>query len=177
MDYQSMLEPALAKLREQEAQVLETKRVINTIKAWAGEPPMFTDLDQAQPGSSIVSKRAKFYGQPLSTVVRQILEARQDVASVNEIYDAMIAGQYKFDTANEENAKRGLRISLTKNSATFHKLPGGEYGLREWYPNVKESKPKAPATPVGEDHTQAPDNEDEEWDFDGKEKELAEQRK
>ena len=33
-----------------------------------------------------------------------------------------------------------LRISLGKSSHTFHKLPNGQYGLLEWYPNVKPPK-------------------------------------
>ena len=47
------------------------------------------------------------------------------------------AGRYKFDTKDEENAKTTLRAALRKNSAIFHRLPQGEYGLLGWYPNAK----------------------------------------
>ena len=26
----------------------------------------------------------------------------------------------------------------------FHKLPSGKWGLKEWYPNIKEDKEKTP---------------------------------
>jgi hypothetical protein len=59
-------------------------------------------------------------------------------ATVKEIYDALKAGGYKFETKNDANAMRNLRISLTKNTSIFHKLPGGEFGLNEWYPKLKK---------------------------------------
>lgn len=86
----------------------------------------------------------EFYGQPLAVVVRRILEKRrianQGPATVAEIYDTMLLGDYNFETANADNAKRSLRISLTKNSSTFHKLPSGKYGLREWYPALRDRR-------------------------------------
>jgi hypothetical protein len=151
MDHiQKTIDTALEKLREQEAQVLETKKLVNSLCKWTGQPEMFTDLDiPAQAAPVTAFQCDAFYGQPMSTVVRKILEARRakgnGPASVNEIYEAMVAGGYKFDTDKPENAKRMLRISLTKNSATFHKLPGGNYGLREWYPAIKDVKPKTSA--------------------------------
>lgn len=54
-------------------------------------------------------------------------------------------GQYYgtfIGTRDEENAKRGLRVSLTKNSVTFHKLPNGKYGLLDWYPGAKTKRPR-----------------------------------
>src|SRR5438132_8921727 len=66
-------------------------------------------------------------------------------ASVETIYQALKAGGYRFDTKNEENARNGVRISLRKNSATFHKLPNGEYGLCSWY-GVKGDKPEETST-------------------------------
>jgi hypothetical protein len=56
---------------------------------------------------------------------------------VNEIFEALVAGGYKAETEEEANAKRGLRIALTKNSQTFYRVPSGAYGLLEWYPNAK----------------------------------------
>jgi hypothetical protein len=61
---------------------------------------------------------------------------KQGPAGLSDIYSALVRGGYKFETKNEENAKRGLRQSLTKNVAQFHKLPNGMFGLTEWYPKV-----------------------------------------
>jgi hypothetical protein len=170
---------AVAKLRELETQVAETKKIINGMCKLGGQPPMFPDTDEGA-GLSLGGFRSdQFYGQPLTKVVRDVLSARKaanlGAASVNQIYDAMTAGGYRFDASSDENAKRALRISLTKNSAVFHKLPNGEYGLREWYPNIKDakeakSKPSNNGAEAGADQKpeQAPD--DDGFDFAAKEK-------
>ena len=92
-------------------------------------------------------------------------------ASVSEIYEAMLAGGYEFEAKDADNAKRGLRISLTKSSATFTKLPQGKYGLREWYPTVKDPKARpAQKERVEEMLEDVPD----EFDFQAKETAQAE---
>lgn len=132
-------------LREQESKVIKTKRLINGLCEASGMPPMYPDAELQEGGSVALSIRGdQFYGQPLATCIRQILEMRkalqQGPATVNDIYAALLQGNFQFDTKNEENAKRNLRISLSKNTAIFHKLPNGKFGLLEWYPNVKPSK-------------------------------------
>jgi hypothetical protein len=112
----------------------------------ASEPRIYAIIDE-RPSESPGFRSDEFYGQPLSTVVRTILEKRRaanlGAASVAEIYDAMEQGGFSFGSSNSENAKRNLRISLTKNSAIFHRLPNNRYGLLEWYPNVREAKSRA----------------------------------
>lgn len=46
-------------------------------------------------------------------------------ATVREIFNALKGGGFAFQAKEDANAQRGLRKSLTKNSATFHKLPVG----------------------------------------------------
>lgn len=96
---------------------------------------------------SLSIRSDQFYGQPLAAAIRTILEMRRKQergpATVNEIYGALIEGGFAFDTRNDENAKRGLRVSLTKNSVTFHKLPNGKYGLLDWYPGAKTKRPRS----------------------------------
>lgn len=134
-----------AKLSVQESDVVKTKRLINQLCEMSGLSPMYQDADLHEgSGPSLSIQGDQFYGQPLATCIRQILEMRkalkQGPATVNEIFDALVQGNYQFETKNEDNAKRGLRISLTKNTAIFHKLPNGKFGLLEWYPNVKTVK-------------------------------------
>lgn len=169
MDHiQKSIETLVEKIREQENELLQTKHAVNALRAVLKQPPLYTDLDADKPAASLNNLRGdEFYGQPLSTVVRRILEARKaagdGAASVNEIYDSMVAGGFKFETNNEDNAKRSLRISLTKNSQAFHKLPNGKYGMREWYPGIKD-KPKA-----AEKDDQKDDDEDM-FDMEAKDK-------
>lgn len=136
-----------AKLSEQESAVVKTKRLINQLCDMAGMPPMYQDTEIHESGAVSLSIQGdQFYGQPLSTCIRQILEMRKSLkqgpATVNEIYAALTQGNYQFETKSEDNAKRGLRISLTKNTAIFHKLPNGKFGLLEWYPNAKNTRPQ-----------------------------------
>lgn len=139
------------RLAEQVAKVASTKKLINELCAEAGEAPRYTDV-----GTDAGSRRIRsdqFYGQPLSSAVREILEMRKagglGAASVNEIYDMLRTGGFHFDAKGDENAKRSLRISLTKNSAIFHRVPNGQYGLLSWYPAAKPPKDNQPDEPAG----------------------------
>jgi hypothetical protein len=122
----------------------DTKRTINSLCKTIGDPPLYKDADKKSVATIGPVRPDQYYGKALATVAREILEARQATnlgpASVAELYDKMVEGGYQFDTTNVDNAKRVLRISLAKNTATFHKLPGGTYGLREWYPAIKDKK-------------------------------------
>jgi hypothetical protein len=180
---QKAIELALTKLKEQEAKVIETKKVINGMCGLAGQPPMFADAELMNQSSPTGIRSDQYYGQALTSVVRQILKDRKATGlgamSVADIHKAMVKGGYEFETANTDNAKRSLRISLTKNSAVFHKLPNGDYGLREWYPNVKDAKPKAAdaiVEPGKQDNAtqEEVEREAEVFDFEAKEKESSE---
>ena len=140
------LEDAERKLLEQQGAVKDTKKLINGLCQMMGQPSRYTDLDEPAIAATGTRRGDEYYGKALAWVVRNILENRNQTglgpASVNELYAAMTKGGYRFETDVEENAKRGLRISLGKNSTTFHKLPTGKFGLREWYPAIKDSKEK-----------------------------------
>jgi len=126
------------KIRSQEDELNKLKRVVNGLCADEGQSPMFPNV-ASESGGSIHSLRIdQFYGQTLAGAARQYLEMRKasglGAATVNEIYSALKAGGYNFETENEANAKNGVRISLRKNSAIFHRLPNdGGYGLANWY--------------------------------------------
>lgn len=134
-----------SKLAEQEEAVITTKTLINQLAEMAGMPPVYSDAELQVANTSNLSIRSdQFYGQPQATCVREILEMRRSLnqgpATVNEIFEAMKEGGFAFDTKNDENAKRGLRISISKNTALFHKLPNGRIGLLAWYPKAKQPK-------------------------------------
>src|SRR5262245_35595599 len=127
--------------------------MVNSLCGMIGQPAFYAVAEQATAESAGIVG-GEFYGQPLATVVRKILEkrriAQQGPASVAEIYDAMLMGDYAFETKNTEKAKSTLRISLTKNPL-FHRLPSGTYGLREWYPALKDRKGRGKAELDDED--------------------------
>jgi hypothetical protein len=68
----------------------------------------------------------QFYGQPLASAVRTILEMRkqQDLgaATVKEIFEALTMGGYQFNTKNDEVAVASLRKPVpreARGSANF----------------------------------------------------------
>ena len=137
--------------------VADTKRTINHILELAGQPPRYKQIDdEDKPGVANI-RGDQFYGRPLATAVRMYLEMRRvsnlGPASIAEIHEALVAGGYEFETKNDANAKRGLRISMSKNTATFHKLPTGQYGLLDWYPEKKAARERGQATESSDNAT------------------------
>ncbi|MBC7835985.1 MAG: hypothetical protein H7Y88_12930 [Phycisphaerales bacterium] len=175
-DFSSAIAALNVQLAKQEREVRETKRLINKLSAMdsAPLPHPNAELDTDEGGTLGALRRDQFYGVPLATAIRDYLKMRRSSgagpATVNDIYGALLQGGFKFDTKNEANAKRGLYISLAKNAAVFHKLPGGSsdaaavFGLTEWYPNAKaeekaRTKPKVrrqPKKKAATDKSEAP---------------------
>lgn len=153
-----------AKLQEQEQTVVKTKSLINQLCEMAGMPPIYAASELGTSSSADLSILSdQFYGQPQATAVRDILKMRKALnrgpATINEIFEALKEGGYAFETKNDENAKRGLRISITKNTALFHKLPNGKIGLLDWYPAAKKGK-KSGSTASNETDNSTDDHDD-----------------
>lgn len=127
----------------------ELKRAVNKMCELGGRAPMYK-VDDSQAKGTASLRRDHFFGVPLATAVRQFLVMRGDpkaggqgAATVNEIYSALVKGGFSFETKSALNAKRGLRVSLSKNTQTFTRVGGeGEdaYGLAEWYPAAREGR-------------------------------------
>lgn len=143
------IDDALEELRKQEAAVVRTKELINKLCEFGKRELMFPNIEtgpDAQRRTSI--RRNAFYGQPLARCVREFLESRKAAghgeATLDEIMAALKEGSFDLTTISkdEDGQRRGVAISLAKNSVTFHKLPNGDFGLLAWYPNVKAKKEK-----------------------------------
>lgn len=128
-----------------ERELMEKKRTVNSLCSIIQKPPIYGDAELAESTHQMQVNSDAYYGKETPDVIEDILRRRRasgkGAMPVNEIYDAMVAGGYYFQTANHANAKRGIYISLGKNPK-FHKLPNGSYGLTEWYPAAKEPKSK-----------------------------------
>ncbi len=150
-------------LAEDEQRVLDRKRLINQLSEMAGLGRRYSDAElQLRSAVSLSIRPDQFYGQPLAKAVKQILEMRkalnQGAATIAEIYAALVSGGYAFDTVNDDYAKRGLRMSLTKNTAQFHKLPNNTFGAKEWYPSIPRA---SRSTRDSDDAAEAGDTADE----------------
>jgi hypothetical protein len=144
---QETLDIILGQLAEIERQAADKKRTANDLCRVLQQPPMFADADAA---SSATTRADEYYGRQAPDVIRSILEKRKrsnlGAATVPEIYAAMIAGGYQFQTENQRHAQRGVH-SILAADPMFHKLPGGGIGLASWYPAVKTKTAKDEAKP------------------------------
>jgi len=151
---QKTLDDALNELRKHEDAVLSTKKFINQLCGFGKMPLMFPDVDESQSaGQRTGIRRNSFYGQPLATCVGQYLEYRVNSglvkeATLDEIIAALKEGGFDLSAISKDpdGQKRGVAITLAKNTAKFHRLPNGDFGLLLWYPNVKAKKDKSADT-------------------------------
>jgi hypothetical protein len=144
-DFLPAIEAFKKMLAEQERKVLETKAAVNALYVAAGEPAPYSLEAEAQATASLTSiKPDTFYGKSINTAAREYLEMRKAAgdgpATPRDVYEALSRGGLKFETKDETNAIIGVRATLRKNSSVFHRLPTGDYGLLEWYPNAKAPK-------------------------------------
>ena len=144
------IEDAKAELQKHEQAVVKTKKLINQLCAFAGMEAMFQDSElEANNTSGAIIRKNAFYGRPLATCVREYLEGRKarglGEATLDEIMSALKDGSFDLSTISKEpdGQKRGVAISLAKNTPVFHRLPNDDWGLLAWYPNVKEKKNKS----------------------------------
>ncbi len=126
------------KIRVKEDEIRQLKTVINGFYTDEGEPAPYANVSPDSSTARLGSLRPDhFYGKTLAEAAQEYLEMRKasglSAASVNDIYSSLKAGGYKFQAANDEYAKNGVRISLRKTGNVFHQLPSGDYGLCVWY--------------------------------------------
>jgi len=143
----------MTEISAMESDVRKKKETVNTLCGVAQRPPAYVISSE----ESVLPTKIRpdqFYGQPLASAVRTILEMRKQqnlgAATVNEIHESLVAGGYQFQTKTEDVARASLRNSLSKNTVTFHKLPNGRFGLLSWYPNAKTPKSSASSSGTAE---------------------------
>ena len=163
------LQPAIdaleADLVPLERQVNALVTTINVLRAKAGMPPRPTGggghshSDGPQPdgggGGTLTSIHSdSFLGKRMGSAVREYLTMRKTSggdapATVREIFDSLKKGGYAFGSKDDDNAIIVLRAMLRKNTAQYHKLENGKYGLRAWYPHLP--KPRGNAAEADDD--------------------------
>jgi hypothetical protein len=161
-DAASALQPAIDVL-EQDYADLERKAnglltSINVLRERAGLPPHpggWSTGGSNKNGTSSASASIKlhsdsFTGKKLGSAVREYLMMRkasgQDApATSREIFDALKEGGFASGAKDDATALVVLRTMLRKNTVMFHRLQNGKYGLRAWYPPLKQAKGTAAA--------------------------------
>jgi len=126
------IEELEVQLQEQQQEVANTKKLINSLLKRMGQEPRYTDVSVEQGGAM---RADEYYGKPLATAVQMYLERRRQAVPADDILRGLEQGGFNFKPLQwSDNARlRNLVISLVKNSATFHRLPNGSFGLTGWY--------------------------------------------
>lgn len=142
MDHiEKTIEDLAKTIENKEKELLEAKKTLNSLCQMVGKQPLYAIEEKTQSANFGELRGDEYYGKPLATVITKILQKRNakgiGPASIREIFDEMKAGGYLFETKNDNNSMRGILSSMTKNQK-FHKLPTGNWGLKEWYPAAKE---------------------------------------
>lgn len=131
-------------LEDLQKEVQETKRMINSLLRKVGKPPRYPDADEKYSNT----RPDQYYGKPLATAAREYLASRNQACSSKEILEGLMEGGFDF-RATEWKANDRLRmlaISLAKNTAMFHRLPNGTFGLLSWYDSTTLRKAERSAS-------------------------------
>ena len=138
----SAVEALEEELQMQLTGVAETKRMINGLLRRMGKEPAYAEEMEAVQSATI--RADQFYGKQFATAAREYLEMRRNRGAVEatEILQGLKTGGFDFAGTGwkEKDYLRMISISLAKNTATFHRLPNGTFGLLNWYPDAINRK-------------------------------------
>jgi len=157
------IEEIEAQIAAKEAEILPLKDAVNRLYPLIGkEAPYSVDGLVASARSfrpTLTFRPDQFYNRALAACVTEYFETRESAglertASVEDIYDGLVKGGYKFEaaTGTEENKKIGVRTSLTKNTAQFCKVGDNLFGLKKWYPSPKTTRKPAAGNGASSEH-------------------------
>lgn len=150
---QSELAPLIEKLErrveEAERKANSLREALNVLREDAGMPPRPSGIgspDGAPAAQAAEIGSDTFFGKKQQTAVREYLEMRKShgdegPATPREIYDALVAGGFKYEAKKAETALVGLRAMLRKRTNVFVRVGDtGKYGLLSWYPDYRRQK-------------------------------------
>lgn len=135
------LDAMIAEIQTHESQLNNMKRAANTMFRSKGQEPPFPDADDATVGGPVRMRADLFYGKAFATAARAYLLMRKQAVPPDELVKALEQGGFAFEWPKDDRV-RMAGLSMAKNTAHFHKLPNGMYGLPEWYPDAIEKKNK-----------------------------------
>ena len=144
---QKTIEKVIAQIASLEEEVVKKKEMVNSLCEMEGEQPRFPDVARNSLTSALTFRSDQFYGKPIATSVKEILEQRHarnlGAISLDDLFKTMKEGGFVFENKDEKIAKRNLAITLSMNPA-FKRIPSGHIGLTGWYPNLPRKKEPGP---------------------------------
>lgn len=156
--FQTAIDALKDQLKPLEEEVILKKRLINELCKAAQAEPMFSETELRSTISQTQAIRSdQFFGQPLATSVKFILQRRRaaglGAVPLDALCNTLAAGGYVLEGKTEGIARRNVAITLSKNPA-FMRIPNGDIGLAEWYPNAKRNKANGKDETAGTEETE-----------------------
>jgi hypothetical protein len=155
----------VAEIEAKGREIAELKKTVNFLRQRDGLEALFPDTEPTEGGGGVGTiQPGQFYGKSPITAAREYLEmkGKGKVALPDEIVAALLRGSFDFKAQgweSEANRVRNIAISMGKNTAIFHRLPNGYYGLVKWYPEL--AKKKRPMVGIHPDNMADPEAEEE----------------
>src|SRR5215211_4724578 len=107
---QKTIEKVKAQIDALEEEVVKKKEMVNSLCEMEGEPPLFPNVARNSSTSAITFRADQFYGRPVATSVKEILEQRHGrnlgAISLDELFKTMKEGGFVFENKDEKIAKR-----------------------------------------------------------------------
>ncbi len=136
------LEAILSVVEQKTKELADLKRAANVLSRQLKKPEVFSDIDDSSGVGMLRISPDQFYGKTPIVAAREYLEKRGEAVPVEEVLAALERGGFDFDAQRwgENDRLRLLAVSMSKNSAIFHRLPNRTYGLLKWYPDRERRK-------------------------------------
>lgn len=157
------IETLTAKVEAKAKELAELKRTVNFLSKEAGGDPVYDVEQTSGEVTGYTAIRAdQFYGKSPIVAAREYLESRGRAVTAEEVVDALARGGFDFDEQGwkKPDRVRSMAISLSKNTAIFHRLPNGTYGLVKFYPAIRAEKKEKKATDNGDTESEPAENEE-----------------
>lgn len=85
-------------------------------------------------------KPDSFFGHTIGAAIEKYLKIVKEPKGFQEISDALQAGGLEHNSKNLATTVNGVLFRYGNGKKVVVRLPTGQWGLREWYPNLKGSK-------------------------------------
>ncbi|MGH9237983.1 MAG: hypothetical protein ACRD3G_08070 [Vicinamibacterales bacterium] len=136
------LEQMVGEIRSKQAALDNQKRAANDFARDRGEVEPFIIEDADGSHGTLRIKADEYYGKGFATAAGNYMERRKTAVTHEEVLRALEQGGFDFDALNwkADNRARTVAMSLAKNTAIFHRLPNGMFGLKKWYGDAIDKK-------------------------------------
>ena len=158
------LDQMVEEIRAKQAELDNQKRAANTFFRGKGEAEPFVIEDpDAAVGAALRIKADEYYGKGFATAAGNYMERRKTAVTHDEVLRALEQGGFDFDAAGWKDVSgrgRTVAMSLAKNTAIFHRLPNGMFGLRKWYGDAIDKKKSKKGDADKDNVTEAADTDE-----------------